>query len=214
MAMAGGVGLTELFRSGTRSADFGRQSYARSPSVRMSAAASRIRTSWECHVGCHVPEALHFRHVLCAAASRRASPLLWTEKPVLPPAQRTQAHTASTKNPTGRNWVRLPFDTKQPENRSPHSCTAHKLRSVHHLLPRRIARRPPGAARSITVCVSFPAKVLFCRPSINRSSSAISSGLLSLPPLWISSSLCINRAKFSMTSSKAGWAGGISRHAR
>jgi len=141
---------------------------------------------------------------LCAAALRRAPRLLWTEKPVPPPAQRTHAHTASTKNPTGRNWVRLPFDTKRPENRGSHSCTAHKLRSVHHLLPRLMPRRPPGAARSVTVCVGFPAKVLFCRPSINRSSSAISSGLLCLPSLWSSSSLCINRAKFSMTSSKAG----------
>jgi hypothetical protein len=48
---------------------------------------------------------------------------------------------------------------------------------------------------------------LFRRPSINRSSSAISSGLLCFSPLWISSSLCINSAKFSITSSKAweGW---------
>ncbi len=61
---------------------------------------------------------------------------------------------------------------------------------------------------SFTVCVGFPAKFLFCRPSINRSSSAISSGLLCLPPLWISSSLCINSAKFSMTSSKAAAARG------
>ncbi len=76
------------------------------------------------------------------------------------------------------------------------------------------ARRMGRGARSglswlsFTVCVGFPAKFLFCRPSINRSSSAISSGLLCLPPLWISSSLCINSAKFSMTSSKAAAARG------
>ena len=57
---------------------------------------------------------------------------------------------------------------------------------------------------SFIVWVGFPARFLFCRPSINRPSSAISSGLLCLPPLWISSSLCINSTKFSMTSSKAG----------
>ena len=37
--------------------------------------------------------------------------------------------------------------------------------------------------------------------SINRSSSATRSGLFCLPPLWISSSLCINSAKSSMRSS-------------
>ena len=57
----------------------------------------------------------------------------------------------------------------------------------------------------LTVC--GPARVRFCRRSINRASSSISAGLLCLPPLWISSSLCINSAKFSMTSSKAGKAG-------
>ena len=58
----------------------------------------------------------------------------------------------------------------------------------------------------LSLSVGFPARVRFCRRSINRASSSISSGLLCLPPLWISSSLCINSAKFSMTSSK-GWQG-------
>ena len=57
---------------------------------------------------------------------------------------------------------------------------------------------------SLTVAVGFSVKIFFRRPSINRSSSAISAALLCLPPLWISSSLCINSARVSMTSSKAG----------
>jgi hypothetical protein len=56
---------------------------------------------------------------------------------------------------------------------------------------------------NLTVC--GPARVRFCRRSIKLASSSISAGLLCLPPVWISSSLCINSAKFSMTSSKAGW---------
>ena len=52
-----------------------------------------------------------------------------------------------------------------------------------------------------TVCAGLAAKR---KPSINRSSSAISLGLLSRPPLWTLSSLCINSAKFSMSSSRAG----------
>jgi hypothetical protein len=59
----------------------------------------------------------------------------------------------------------------------------------------------------LSLSVGFPARVRSCRRSINRASSSINSGLLCLPPLWISSSLCINSAKFSMTSSKAGKAG-------
>ena len=60
-------------------------------------------------------------------------------------------------------------------------------------------------------CGSFSARCLFRRPSINRSSSAISSGLLCLPPLWISSSRCINFTRSSITSSKAGKAGWLAR---
>jgi hypothetical protein len=59
----------------------------------------------------------------------------------------------------------------------------------------------------LSLSVGFPARVRSCRRSINRASSSINSGLLCLPPLWISNSLCINSAKFSMTSSKAGKAG-------
>src|SRR4029077_7826328 len=40
----------------------------------------------------------------------------------------------------------------------------------------------------------FPAR--FLRPSINRSSSAINSGLLRSPPLWISSSFASSRQRF------------------
>jgi hypothetical protein len=98
------------------------------------------------------------------------------------------------------------------------SCLQHPSHFSHACMRGRgrdcSARRTGRGARSglswlsFTVCVGFPAKFLFCRPSINRSSSAISSGLLCLPPLWISSSLCLNSAKFSMTSSKAAAARG------
>jgi hypothetical protein len=57
---------------------------------------------------------------------------------------------------------------------------------------------------SFTDCADVTAR--FLRPSTNRSSSAINSGLLCLPPLWISSSLCINSAKFTMTFLQ-GWHG-------
>jgi hypothetical protein len=56
---------------------------------------------------------------------------------------------------------------------------------------------------SRTVCGGLPAGFLFCRPSTNHLSSAISLGLLCLPPLWISSSRCIKSAKLSMTTSSA-----------
>jgi hypothetical protein len=61
-------------------------------------------------------------------------------------------------------------------------------------------------------CGGFSAKFLFRRPSINRSSSAISSGRLCLPPLWISSSRCINFTRSSITSSKASKAGWFADH--
>jgi hypothetical protein len=55
---------------------------------------------------------------------------------------------------------------------------------------------------SLTSGMGLRARVRFSRRTINRSSSAVSSGLLCLPPLWISSSLCINSAKCSMLSPK------------
>src|ERR1019366_6302227 len=61
------------------------------------------------------------------------------------------------------------------------------------------------AARHFLVGAFLPDVSSVGHPSI--ASSAISSGLLCLPPLWISSSRCINSARSSMTSSKAGKAG-------
>ena len=54
---------------------------------------------------------------------------------------------------------------------------------------------------SLTVGGSFPSIFLFCRPLINRASSEITFGLHSLPPLWISSSRCINSEKVSIVTS-------------
>ena len=56
---------------------------------------------------------------------------------------------------------------------------ADPMSQVHNPPHRR--RSDPSSA-ALTVCKNFPVKALFRRPSINRSSSAISSGLLCLAP--------------------------------
>src|SRR4029077_2532866 len=101
----------------------------------------------------------------------------------------------------------IPFEDCRPVFNGPLLSHSHAL-----CTPSRLARILLRAWISLWVLWAepyrlhgFPAK--FLRPSINRSSFAINSGLLRSPPLWISSSLCIKSATFSIASSKAGEAG-------
>jgi hypothetical protein len=60
--------------------------------------------------------------------------------------------------------------------RSPSRSAKQKAQGKKSKHPNRPPTRPPRL--SFAACVGFPPRLLFCRESINRSSSAISSGLL------------------------------------